>query len=138
MQSVAANTPGTTHKGCGLINDSEKRPFVPRAVGSAPFPRGAARGQVSVALQWVLPQSNAKQVRSGRKREGEMQANEEKRKNICKGEKRKRQLKRKHKDAISESVKNKVSSVSLTKATKTSSWHTRASASTVLPLTLDE
>lgn len=67
-----------------------------------------------------------------------MQANEEKRKNTCKGEKRKRQLKRKHKDAISESVKNKVSSVSLTKATKTSSWHTRASASTVLPLTLDE
>lgn len=88
---MAPNTPGTTHKRCGLINDSEKRPFVPRAVGSAPFSRGAARGQVSVALQWVLPQSNAKQVR--RRREGEMQANGEKRKNTCKAEKRKRNTK---------------------------------------------
>lgn len=47
-----------------------------------------------------------------------------------------REKEEKHKDAISESAKNKVSSVSLTKATMTSSRHTRASASTVLPLSV--
>lgn len=75
-------------------------------------------------------------VRRGRKREGEMHANEEKKKtnqqHKCKAEKRKRQLKRKYKDAISESAENKVSSVGLTRATKTTSRHACASASILL------
>lgn len=52
---------------------------------------------------------------------------EKKKKRICKADKR--QLKRKQEDTISESTKNKVSSVSLTRATQTSSLCTRASDS---------
>lgn len=115
-------------------------------LGSLPT-RGATRGPhreercLSPSSGCCLKASQTTgKVRRGRKREGEMHANEEKKANQqhkCKAEKRKRQLKRKYKDAISESAENKVSSVGLTRATKTTSCHARASAS-ILRLALGE
>lgn len=56
---------------------------------------------------------------------GERQIKTKTQKRTCKAHKR--QLKGKQEDTISESTKNKVSNVSLTRATQTSSFHTRAS-----------
>lgn len=95
-------------------------------------------GKVSVALQRVLSQSIAnhgKGEKGKEKRRWDARKWREKKTNQqhkCKAEKRKRQLKRKYKDAISESAENKVSSVGLTRATKTTSRHACASASILL------
>lgn len=96
-----------------------------RGVG---VPRAAAgRGKASAALQWELPPCT-KEGEVGRDK-GERQIKRKKdKKGTCKADKR--QLKGKHTDTICESTKNKVSNVSLTWATQTSSFNTHASDST--------